>query len=186
MAGSRNPPNSGRFRTGQSGNPKGRPKAAKKKQAAAFDIIIDRMLTVMQNGVAREVTVDEALQHRTYQDAIAGSRWAQREILRMIVKRDKALALTGDHNLPRVTQRLEPIDPKNADAALQLLGIATHDASRDCWDNDREWLLLELWAVQAALSRRRGGERLGDTEVEEIKRCTRDAAKLRWPRGYRG
>ena len=46
----------------------------------------------MQNGKPREVTVEEALQHRTYQDAIAGNRAAQREVLRMIDKREKWLA----------------------------------------------------------------------------------------------
>ena len=160
MAEPGNPSISGRFRKGQSGNPKGRPRAAKEKQASAFDIVIDRTLTVTQNGVPREVTVEEALQHRTYQDAIGGSRMAQREVFKMIAKREKALAAKGDGNLPRVVSRLEPVDPENADAALQILGIATRDAGRDRWENEREPLLLELWAVQAALARRRGGERL--------------------------
>ena len=40
----------------------------------------------------REVTVEEALQHRTYQDAIAGSRAARREVLKMIAKREQYLA----------------------------------------------------------------------------------------------
>ena len=100
----------------------------------------------------------------------------------MIAKREKARAAKGDGNLPRVVSRLEPVDPENADAALQILGIATRDAGWGLQDNEREALLLELWAVQAALARRRGGERLGDREVKEIKRCTREAAKLRWPR----
>lgn len=48
---------------------------------------------------------------------------------------------------------------------------------------DRVPLLLELWAAQAALRRRRGGNRLTDTERDEIRRCTRDPDRLRWPRG---
>ena len=38
------------------------------------------------------MTVEEALQHRTYQDAIAGSRSARREVLKMIAKREQYLA----------------------------------------------------------------------------------------------
>ena len=154
----------------------------KGKQASAFDIVFNKKLTVVQNGVARELTVEEALQHRTYQDAIGGSRLAQREVLKMIAKREKARAATADVPQLQVTSREEPVDPDNADSALQVLGIATRDQQRSQWKNKREWLLLELWAVQAALARRRGGERLDEREVTEIKRCTRDAEKLRWPR----
>jgi len=72
------PPVASRFRKGQSGNPKGRPKARPSPPPSAFDIVIDRTLTVTHNGKPREVTVEEALQHRTYQDALAGNRAARR------------------------------------------------------------------------------------------------------------
>ena len=65
---------------------------------------------------------------------------------------------------------------------MLILGIADHDPDRQ-GPTSKAQLLLEPWAVQAALSRRRGGERLTDKEVAEIKRCTRDAGSLRWPRG---
>lgn len=52
-----------RFREGQSGNPGGKPRSQPKSQPSAFDIIIDRTLTIVQAGKAREVTNDEALQH---------------------------------------------------------------------------------------------------------------------------
>ena len=67
------PPASTRFRKGQSGNPRGRPRKQPDPQSSAFDVVIDRTLTIVQDGVPREVTVDEALQHKTYQDAIAGA-----------------------------------------------------------------------------------------------------------------
>ena len=41
---------------------------------------------------SREVTIEEALWYKTYQNAIAGDRSARREVLKMIDKRDKYLA----------------------------------------------------------------------------------------------
>jgi len=58
--GPRRPPAASRFRKGVSGNPKGRPRGARKEASSAFDIVIDRTLTVTQNGEPREVTVEEA------------------------------------------------------------------------------------------------------------------------------
>ena len=82
---------SGRFQKGQSGNPAGRPKA-RRPHVSAFDIIFDRTLTVTQNGVERVLTVDEALQLKTYQAALKGSKMAVRAVLKMIEKRETALA----------------------------------------------------------------------------------------------
>ena len=183
-----NPPVASRFPKGRSGNPKGRPKAEKKTSTgSAFDIVIDRTLTVTQSGTSREVPMEEALQHRTYQDAIAGSRPARREVLKMIARRERYLA--GKHGEKRafrkVEDRIEPHDPENAEAALLLLGIATRDPRTEAPALDGQRLRLEPWAVQAALRRRRGGQRLSEKEVFDVDRCTRDAASLRWPRGAR-
>lgn len=135
----------------------------------------------MQNGKTREVTVDEALQHRIYQDAIAGNRAARRAVLRMIEKREKWLAAKPLKYWP-VKELIEPEDPTNANEALILLGIAEPDTGYP--DDEYERLLLRPWAVQAALSRP-GRRRLSvsDNDVFEIKRCTRDAHTLRWPGG---
>jgi hypothetical protein len=81
-----------------------------------------------------------------------------------------------------VIPRLTSPDPDNADSALVLLGIAAPNPARTDIGADRTQLLLEPWAVQAALRRRRGGNRLTDRERDEIRRCTRDPDCLRWPR----
>lgn len=179
--GPRRPPAAGRFRKGESGNPKGRPKSRPSPSPSAFGIVIDRTLTVTQNGTPREVTVEEALQHRTYQDAITGNRAARREVLKMIAKRERWLAATApkQHSIEHL---VEPVDPENANEAMLLLGIAERD-TRDYGPNDEnERLLLLPWAVQAALSRP-GRRRLTAKEVSDVKRCTRDAETLRWPAG---
>jgi len=62
-----------------------------------------------------------------------------------------------------------------------LLGIATPDKRLE--DHNPGAILLEPWAVQAALSRRRGGKALTKQDVGEIRRSTRTPETLRWPRG---
>lgn len=182
-AGPNSPPEASRFAKGRSGNPKGRPKAGKAKITSAFDIVIDKLLTVTQGGVTREVTVEEALQHQTYQAAIAGNRAARREVLKMIAKREQYLAAQKGPSVRKIEMRHE-VDPDNADAALLILGIAAPNPRMGS-EVGSAHLLLEPWAVQAAFRRRRGGRKLTAEERDEITRRTRDADTLRWPRGSR-
>jgi len=175
------PPAEHRFGKGQSGNRNGRPRSKPADEAPpAFDVLINRTLTVTQDGKKREVTVEEALQHKTYQDALAGDRTARTEVLKMIAKREEWLAARA----PRtgvIERKKEGTDPRNADEAMLLLGIADHDPER----TDRRYgphLLLEPWAVQAALSRR-GRKGFEARDVADIERCTRDPESLDWPGG---
>ena len=141
MAGPKDARPSGRFEKGKTGNPNGRPRKVRPIEASAFKVITDRTLTVVQNGVPREMTAEEALQHRTYEAAIAGSRMAQRVLLKLIAKREKARAAKFDGPRPQVTLRIEPEDPKNADAALQILEIANRKELGAGWKNDRDYLV---------------------------------------------
>ncbi|WP_416193080.1 DUF5681 domain-containing protein [Nitrobacter sp. TKz-YC01] len=178
---SRKSPNPGWFPKGRSGNLKGRPTSSRSK-ASAFEVLVEKTLTVDGQGGIREITVEEALQQRTYQDALAGKRMAIREVVKWIIKREAWLEKNAPRPSRQVIWRDTEHDPDNADAALLLLGITTRNPDRAeiC---GRAQLLLEPWAVQAALRRRRGGQRLTDKECDEIRRCTRDPKSLRWPRG---
>jgi len=173
--------NTGWFPKGRSGNPNGRPTSSRASRASAFEVIVDKTLIVDDRGGSREITVEEALQQRTYRDPLAGKRIAQREVLKWITKREAWLA-EHEPKAPGLAINYSH-DSDNADAALLLLVIAAHNPDRAEWGKDRAQLLLEPWAVQAALRRRRGGDRLTDREREEIRRCTRDPDSLRWPRG---
>jgi hypothetical protein len=150
---------------------------------SAFEVLLDRTLTVPdRGGGTREITVEEALQLRTYQDALAGKRMAMREVLKWIIEREAWLG----KNEPKAYQPLAWLhspDPDNADAALVLLGIAAPSPVRADSSSDRAQLRLEPWAVQAALRRRRGGQRLTGQELDVVRSLTRDPNTLRWPRG---
>jgi hypothetical protein len=180
---SRSAPNPGWFAKGRSGNLKGRPTSSRPSHASALDVVVEKTLTVAHQGGTREITMEEALQQRTYRDAVAGKRMAQREVLKWIMKHEVWLAKHAPQ-APRstITRHISP-DPDNADAALLLLGIATPNPARADIGADRAQLLLEPWAAQAALGRRRGGQRLTDSELDAIRRCTRNPNSLRWPRG---
>ena len=51
---------------------------------------MEKTLIVDDRGGTREITVQEALQQRTYRDALAGKRPAMREVLRWMKKRQRA------------------------------------------------------------------------------------------------
>ena len=180
---SRSSRNPGWFPKGRSGNPNGRPKTSRAPNGSAFEVLMEKTVTVADRGGTRKITLEEALQRRTYQDALDGKGMAQRKVLKWIAKRDAwqqkhAPKASG----PAITRHISP-DPDNADAALLLLGIAALNPARADIGADRAQLLLEPWAVQAALRRRRGGNGLTDRERDAIRRCTRDPDSLRWPRG---
>src|SRR5262249_13329386 len=135
-------------------------RALPERIGSGFALGLEERVTVTQAGEGQELSVEEALQLRTYQEAVAGKRAAGREVLKMIAKREQAMADRGlqtPQTMPSVTSKISP-DPRNADAAMCLLGIAAPNKSREEYDPDA--ILLEPWAVQAALRRRRGSKAL--------------------------
>ena len=170
-----------RFRKGQSGNPKGRPRKKADPPGSAFDIIVDRTLSLTRDGVSQEVGIEEALQHKTYQDALAGSRMARREILKMILKRERARAAKNPPPATKPEWRHEP-EPKNANVALLLLGIAMPCENNYGPNDPYERLLRAPWVVETAFRRRRK-VKISIKDLAEIKRCTHTPESVNWPHG---
>jgi hypothetical protein len=172
--------NPGWFAKGQSGNLKGRPrKSSRRAETSVFGILLDKTLTITNGDGTREISMEEALLRRTYQDALAGKRTAMREVIKWIKKR-KAWFAKHAPPLPQDVQIKGSPDPDNADAALVLLGIATRTPERPDL-REPSWLFLEPWAVQMALRRNRIAASLTEGNRAWIRRCTRDADTLVFP-----
>src|SRR5438309_3483736 len=173
---------SGRFQKGQSGNPAGRPKA-RRPHVSAFDIIFDKRLTVVQGGVERELTIDEALELQTYQSALKGNRAAIRVVLKMIEKRELAMREKHPKAADASIKVCREYSTDSADGAMRLLRIASVDEREQGYYKGR--LKLETWAAQAALSRP-GRSRDRKPKRVNVDVMVHDSHKLRWPDGSGG
>ncbi len=112
--------------------------------------------------------------------ALKGSRMSVRAVLKMIEKRELALAKLNP--APTAPVRLEhEHDSGNADEALLLLGIAELLPPPGGAPADYRQFRLATWAAQFGISRA-GRRPLSDRDRADIKHFTRNPDKLRWPR----
>ena len=79
------PPKATRFQPGRSGNPKGRPKGRKNKVSVVREII-ERKVTLRENGKMRRVSVFEALVESLVAKALKGSVNDQIKLVQLIEK----------------------------------------------------------------------------------------------------
>ncbi|MEP0191785.1 MAG: DUF5681 domain-containing protein [Erythrobacter sp.] len=164
-----------RFKPGQSGNPKGRPLKPRRPNVSAFEIVLDKRVTATVGGKERELTVEEVLQQQTLKGALAGKRMAIRKVLKMIEKREAALAKKNGLG-PRPIAIERAHSSNNANEAMRILGIAAPDPG-----HPNRWK-VNAWATQAALSRP-GRSKFSQMDVEQIKFFTNASDTLGWPRG---
>ncbi len=165
-----------RFKPGQSGNPNGRPRKPRRPDVSAFEIVLDKRMAATIGGKERVLTVEEVLQQQALRDALAGKRLAIRKVLKMIEKREVALAKkSGMTSRTKVkVERHHCAD--NANEAMRVLGIAEPDPGFPT-----RWK-VHAWATQAALSRP-GEHKFTEKDAANIKFFTFESENLRWPRG---
>ena len=156
-----------RFQPGKSGNPKGRPPKARRPNISAFEIVLDKRVTATIGGRERELTIEEMLQQQTLKDALAGKRMAIRKVLKMIEKREAALAKKTMVHRPPVEIESH-YDTDNANDVLRLLDIAQPDP-----EHSGRWK-VQAWATQAALSRP-GRGKLEQKDLDNARFFTFDA-----------
>ena len=168
-----------RFKAGTSGNPRGRPRRKKEpKTGSPFDILRDRRVTVQIDGVDRELSLDQALLQRTYQDGLNGDSMAIRTILKAIAEID-ALRTPARRLFPLITS--EYPHPADIDLALLILNIACQIPERTR-DDDRPFLKLEPWAVNSALARLKRSF-WSEKVVQDLKENTHNPDEVEWPQG---
>jgi Family of unknown function (DUF5681) len=170
-----------RFKRGQSGNPKGRPRKPKPPAPSPF-AILDELLTVHESDSVSELPLEYAMLIRTYQRAITGSSRTWKKIVKMILEREKFRFKSRALQVPRIASKLER-DPGNALEALEILGIASREANASVGDSRNGYLRLERWAVEAALKRRNFDE-LSSSDKQSIRGCTHDGDAMKWPRSF--
>jgi hypothetical protein len=171
-----------RFKKGQSGNPKGRPRKPKPPASSPF-AILDELLTVHEPGSVGELPLEDAMLIKSYQLAITGSRRAWKKLVKMILEREKLRLKSRALRSPRIKSQHEQVDPENALEALEILGIASRRANTNAGDSRDGRLRLERWAVEAALSRRNVDE-LSSSDIQFIRGWTHDADAVKWPRSF--
>lgn len=139
--GYKSPPRHTRFRKGQSGNPKGRPRGKGVRSAA--EKVLDRLVTATVDGERRRVPITEALVLQLAQKALGGDHRASREILRIA---DQIEAAKPPPEEDRTTVIVyHSVDPKDCNPALRKLGAVV--------EVDGQYKIAP-WVVEAGLARK--------------------------------
>jgi hypothetical protein len=170
--GYRQPPVGTRFKKGQSGNPRGRPKG--RQNRPPYDSVLGQLVTITENGEERRVTAAEAfLLHMTKRGLDGGSAAARATIAAAIEKARSARPANGREVREIV---ISFVRPGSVNPALEPLRMATK------LDRYRESarMMIEPWLVEEALARF-GNRRLTLEEQAEVVRNVRTPHKVRWP-----
>jgi hypothetical protein len=168
IVGYRNPPHTSRFRKGQSGNPKGRPRG--RRRELPHEAVLGQEVIIRENGRERRVTAAEAFILQLTKRGLDGDSAAARA----------AIDAIGDIRDPSAPYRREIIRcivaPGSVSSAVECLRIGTK------LDRYRETarILLEPWIVEAALVRF-GEKQLTPEEQEIVLKATRTPTRVRWP-----
>ncbi len=164
------PPQSTRFRKGQSGNPRGRPRG--RYREAPYEAVLGQEVTIRESGVEHRVTAAEAFLLQLTKRGLEGGGAAARAA--MVAIEEAKSAQTTPRDGPTVIV-ITSAAQGSVNAALEPLRMAKKlDPYRES-----ARMALEPWLVEAALARL-GNRRLSRAEQETVFMATRTPHKVRW------
>lgn len=166
------PPSATRFRKGQSGNPRGRPRGSRNE--APYEAVLGQMVTIRENGVERRVTAAEAFLLHMTKRGLEGDGAAARASMAAI-EDARAKRITGSPD--RLTHlAVVYVTPGSVGTALEPLRMAV---KQDRYRPTAR-MKVEPWLVEEALARL-GDRRLTLDEQATIYAATRTPGKVSWP-----
>ncbi len=170
--GYRKPPVSTRFRKGQSGNPRGRPRG--RKNGIPYDAVLGQMVSIREDGRDRRVTAAEAFLLQLAKKGLDGDGAAARQAMAAIDEARARRILEDDPDV--ITFNTIYASRGSVVSAIEPLRIARKlDRYRPT-----ARMALEPWIVEAALARL-GDRQLTREEQRAVLRATRTPRKVNWP-----
>jgi hypothetical protein len=165
------PPTTTRFKKGQSGNPRGRPR--NRRKGLPYDSVLGQMVTVREDGREKRVTAAEAFLLQLTKKGLEGDSASVRSSLSAI-----EAARSKRHDLSEAGPTgicIVCVEPGSVTNAVKILGmgVTVEKASETCR------LLLSSWIIEAALARL--GRRLSPDDQRLVWASTRTPGKVRWP-----
>ncbi len=173
------PPAGTRFRKGQSGNPRGRPRGSKRQ--APYETVLGQMVTVREDGKTRHMTAAEAFLLHITRRGLEGDGAAARAAMAAIEEARGRRSPGEDERITVIIWRC--ISPGTVNTAMLPLRMAV--TLNPCRETART--VIEPWLVEAALARL-GKRRLTLGEQAAVWKTARTPWKVKWPAWweYRG